>query len=264
MEVYQIKVFLEVARLLSFTEAADALNLTQPAVSAKIKSLESEIGTPLFYRLGRKIQLTEVGQFLYEESPKLIEVENQLFQKIEELKKGKYGHLKVGCTPAIANHWLPDILFRYRQSLPGIQTNCLVFDSAELLYRSITNNQIDIGFSEISFAEFTEISSTSIDQIEYCLFASANHPQAQHGWLDLNQLQQESCVLLPPGSPSRLVFEQRLSELELSLSAFAQIETVDTLSLMRTYMLQGDYLGKCFSNSFCSRIIEPPVAVLIT
>ncbi|MBF2026886.1 MAG: LysR family transcriptional regulator [Oscillatoriales cyanobacterium C42_A2020_001] len=248
MEVYQIKVFLEVARLLSFTEAADALNLTQPAVSAKIKSLESEIGTPLFYRLGRKIQLTEVGQFLYEEGPRLIEVENQLFQKIEELKKGKHGHLRVGCTPAIGNNWLPDILFRYRQSLPGIQTNCLIFDSAELLYRAITNNQVDVGFSELSFAEFAEIFSAPIDQIEYSLFAAKNHPLVQQGWLDLKQMEQEACVLLPPSAPSHLVFEQRLAELGSNLSAFEQIETVDTLSLMRTYMLQGDYLG--FASNF--------------
>jgi len=63
MEVYQIKEFMKVARHLSFTEAADALNLTQPAVSVKIKSLESELGASLFYRLGRKIKLTEVGNF---------------------------------------------------------------------------------------------------------------------------------------------------------------------------------------------------------
>jgi NitT/TauT family transport system substrate-binding protein len=66
MEIYQIKVFLEVARHLSFTEAADALALTQPAVSAKIKSLESEIKAPLFYRMGRKIALTRVGKYLFE------------------------------------------------------------------------------------------------------------------------------------------------------------------------------------------------------
>ena len=248
MEVYQIKVFLEVARLLSFTEAADALNLTQPAVSAKIKSLETEVGTPLFYRLGRKIQLTEVGQFLYEEGPQLIKVENQLLSKIEEIKEGKLGCLKIGCTAAIANGWLPDVLFQYRQLFPGIQTNSFVFDSAELLYRAITDNQVDIGFSDISFEEFTEIFSIPIDCIEYCLFAATNHPQVHQGWLSLKQLQNECCTLLPSGSPSRLVFESRLAELGFDLSTFAQVETVDTASLMRTYILQGNYLG--FASNF--------------
>lgn len=248
MEVYQVKVFLEVARHLSFTEAADALNLTQPAVSAKIKSLETELGTSLFYRLGRKIQLTEVGQFLLEEGPRLIEVENQLFAKVEEIKKGKFGNLKIGCTAAIANGWLPEILFQYRQQYPGIQTQCVVFDSAEFLYRAITSAQIDIGISDISFAEFSEISATPIAPIHYSLVVAANHPLANQTWLILKELQKERWVMLNTGSPSRLVFESRLTELGINFSDFAQVETVDTLSLMRTYMMQGHYLG--FASNF--------------
>ncbi len=87
MEFYQIKVFLEVSSHLSFTDAADALNLTQPAVSAKIKSLESKLGIPVFYRLGRKVELTEVGHFLLVEAPKLVQLENQLLQTIASCKK---------------------------------------------------------------------------------------------------------------------------------------------------------------------------------
>ncbi|HEY9301657.1 MAG TPA: LysR substrate-binding domain-containing protein, partial [Phormidium sp.] len=248
MEVYQVKVFLEVARHLSFTEAADALNLTQPAVSAKIKSLETELGTSLFYRLGRKIQLTEVGQFLLEEGPRLIDVENQLFAKVEEIKKGKFGNLKIGCTAAIANGWLPEILFQYRQQYPGIQTQCVVFDSAEFLYRSITSSQIDIGISDISFAEFSEISATPIAPIHYSLVVAVNHPLANQSWLSLKELQKERWVMLNTGSPSRLVFESRLTELGINFSDFAQVETVDTLSLMRTYIMQGHYLG--FASNF--------------
>ncbi|MBD1932286.1 MULTISPECIES: LysR substrate-binding domain-containing protein [Cyanophyceae] len=248
MEVYQVKVFLEVARHLSFTEAADALNLTQPAVSAKIKSLETELGTPLFYRLGRKIQLTEVGQFLLEEGTRLIDVENQLFAKVEEIKKGKFGNLKIGCTAAIANGWLPDILFQYRQQYPGIQAQCVVFDSAEFLYRAITSSQIDLGISDISFAEFSEISATPIAPIHYSLVVAANHPVANQSWLSLKELQKERWVMLNTGSPSRLVFESRITELGISLEEFSQVETVDTLSLMRTYMMQGHYLG--FASNF--------------
>lgn len=248
MEVYQIKVFIEVARHLSFTEAADALSLTQPAVSVKIKSLESELGTPLFYRLGRKIQLTEVGSFLYEEAPRLIEIENQLVAKIEEIKKGRFGHLKIGCTSAISNGWLPKFIFRYRQKYPGIQTQCIVFESSELLYRSVTSGQIDIGISDISFEEFTEISATVIDTIRYYLIVAPNHVIAKQNWLSLKELQQEPWVMLPTGSPSRIVFEARLHDLGLTLSDFPNIETVETLSLMRTFITQGNYLG--FASEF--------------
>lgn len=242
MEVYQLRVFLEVARQLSFTEAGDTLNLTQPAISAKIKSLESELGTPLFYRLGRKIQLTDVGHFLFEAGPKLIQVENQLLQKIEEIKQGKFGHLRIGCTAAIAAGWLPDVIFEYRQQYPNIQTHCLVFDSAEFLYRAVTSNQVNLGVSDISFEDFSEIASMAIDTINYSLFVSTTHPLAKQNWLSLKELKTYPWVLLPSGSPSRLIFEARLAELGLSIADFTQLETVDTISLMRTYIAQG-HLG---------------------
>lgn len=243
MEVYQVRVFLEVARHLSFTEAADALNLTQPAVSAKIKSLESELGAPLFYRLGRKIQLTEVGQFLLEEGVKLIQIENQLLQKIQEIKKGKSGNLRIGATGAIASGWLPEVIFTYRKAYTGIQTQCLVFDRPEDLYRAISSNQIDLGLCDIGFSEFSELTTTVVDQIQYVALVSATHPLASQPWLSLQTLQREPWVVLPVESPSRLVLEARLSELGLSLAEFPQLETVDTPSLLRTYLLQGHYLG---------------------
>jgi NitT/TauT family transport system substrate-binding protein len=248
MEVYQIRVFLEVARHLSFTEASDILNLTQPAVSAKIKSLETELGTPLFHRLGRKIQLTDVGEFLLENGPKLIDLENDLLQEIEHIKKGKSGILKIGCTSEIANGWLPTKLFAYRQKYPNLQTQCNIFDSTELLYRSIINNEIDVGFSDINFADVAEISSIAITSIYYSLFISANHPLAQKKWLSLSDLKNHPWVLMNTEAPSRKILESRLTEIGLSLSDFPDVETVDTSSLMRIYMLQGAYLG--FASNF--------------
>ncbi|MBW4490793.1 MAG: LysR family transcriptional regulator [Trichocoleus desertorum ATA4-8-CV12] len=243
MEVYQIRVFLEVARHLSFTEAADILNLTQPAVSAKIKALESEIGTSLFYRLGRKIQLTEVGRFLLAEGQKMIDLENNLLKTIEEIKQGKLGQLKVGCTTAIAEDWLPEVLFRYRQQHPDIQTQCVVFESAESLHRALTSNQIDLGISEINLGEFAEISATAIAPIHYALIVATNHPLTKQKWLSLKELQKQNWVMLPASSTNRLILESRLTELGLSIADFSQIETVDTLSLVRTYLTQGNYVG---------------------
>lgn len=248
MEVYQIRVFLEVARHLSFTEASDILNLTQPAVSAKIKCLEMELGTALFHRLGRKIQLTDVGEFLLENGPKLIDIENNLLREIGHIKKGKSGILKIGCTSEIANGWLPAKLFTYRQKYPNLQTQCNIFDSTELLYRSMTNNEIDVGFSNINFADVAEISSIAIESIRYSLFVSANHPLSQKKWLSLSNLKHHPWVLMNAESPSRKILESRLTEIGLSLSDFPDVETVDTASLMRTYMMQGAYLG--FASNF--------------
>ncbi len=243
MELYQLKVFLEVARHLSFTEAADSLHLTQPAVSAKIKSLESELDVTLFHRLGRKIQLTEIGQCLMEEGSKLIALEQQVVDRIQELKSGKHRTLRIGCTALVADEWLPSLLFRYRSQHPNLTTQCLEFDSTELLYRAIIDLSVDLGISDIEFREFNEISATAVDTIVYGAIVRAEHPYCDQTWLSIGETLHQPWVILAEGSPSRLVFESRLAEVGLRLSDFQHLETVDSLSLMRTYIMQGGYLG---------------------
>ncbi len=243
MEIYQLKVFLQVARYLSFTEAADSLNLTQPAVSAKVKSLEAELGASLFYRLGRKVQLTELGLFLLNEAPSLVEQAEILLKKIDGFKQGNSGLIKLGCTPAIAESWAPKLIYDYRQCHAGITTKLRIFETSHDLYEALTSHQIDIGFSEIQFDGFTEISIRPIAQVAYKLVMSVEHPLAGQNWLSIWDLLAESWAIRAEGYASRLVFENRISELGLSLSDFSNLESVDTLSLMKTYIIQGHYLG---------------------
>lgn len=248
VEIYQLKVFLEVARCLSFTEAADSLNLTQPAVSAKIKSLESSLQTPLFNRLGRRIELTQVGQYLLEEGPQLIDLTDQLATEIDEIKQGKFSSLKVGCMADISSQWLPSFLFKYRQKYPLVQAKCIQFDAAEGLYRAIKNGEADLGISELSFSAFDEISETIIDTAQYSLIVSPSHHLAQQPWLSLKELCNQSWVLLSERASSRIILERRMAELGLSLTDFAQVEIVDSPSLVRTYVMQGHYLS--FASDF--------------
>ncbi|NET48734.1 MAG: LysR family transcriptional regulator [Merismopedia sp. SIO2A8] len=148
MEIYQLKVFLEVARHLSFTEAADVLNLTQPAVSAKIKALEASLGTELFHRLGRKITLTTVGEYLLNSGPALIALENRLVQEVDEIKQGKCSQITIGATTSILNGWLPEVLFDFRQKYPSIDVKCQSFSAIQDLHKQITEGHVDLGFSD--------------------------------------------------------------------------------------------------------------------
>lgn len=243
MEIYQLRVFLEVARHLSFTEAADALNLTQPAVSAKIKSLESNLGTDLFERLGRKIKLTAVGKYLLEAGPNLIDLESRLIQEINELKQGKFSRLKIGCTATVASGWLPKILFEYRQKYPGIELQCLPFSTVQSLHHAITMGEVEVGFSETNLQEFDEIKSFPVDSFQYFLMVAADHRLAHCQWLSLKELTSDIWVFPAIGTPERLALETRLSELGMQLSDFAQSETVQAPSLMSTFLTQGHYLG---------------------
>ncbi|MEM6256251.1 MAG: LysR substrate-binding domain-containing protein [Cyanobacteria bacterium P01_D01_bin.156] len=243
VEFYQLKVFLEVARHLSFTEAADVLNLTQPAVSAKIKALEASLDTELFYRLGRKIELTPVGDYLLEEGPKLIALESHLLNKINEIKQGKFSHLKIGCTHSIARGWLPHLLFRYRQEYPNIQLECLPFDTVQQLHQAITIGDVEIGFSETNLSDFNEITSSPVGSFQYFLMVAADHRLAHCKWLSLQELKSEFWVFPATGTSERLALEGRLSELGMQISDFPHQEVVHTAGLLNTFLTQGHYLG---------------------
>jgi NitT/TauT family transport system substrate-binding protein len=243
VEIYQLKVFLEVANCLSFTEAADTLNLTQPAVSAKIKSLELELETPLFHRLGRRIELTQVGEYLLAEGPQLLDVEHRLKAEIEEIKQGKHSALTIGGMADVMDHWLPSVLYDYRRVYPSVQARCVQFNSAEELYRAIKAGEVDLGISDLSYSTFDDLAETPIDSVHYSLAVSSSHRLAQQPWLSLQELKDESWVLLPEGSPSRIMLQKRMQEFGLDLSDFAHVEVVDSLSQVRTYLMQGHYLG---------------------
>lgn len=247
MEIYQLKVFLEVARHLSFTEAADVLSLTQPAVSAKIKSLEQGLGTELFHRLGRKIKLTTVGDYLLEMGPSLLELESRLLKEIEEIKQGKFSHLKIGCTVDVADGWLPKILFEYRQKYPEIEVECLPFASVRSLHQAMTLGAVDVGFAETDLNGFDEIDSVAVDSFQYCLMVATDHRLATQPWLSLKNLTSEAWVFPAAATPARLALDARMHELGMQLSDFPNHEIVRTSSLMSTFLSQGHYLG--FSSS---------------
>jgi NitT/TauT family transport system substrate-binding protein len=243
VEIYQLKVFLEVANCLSFTEAADTLNLTQPAVSAKIKSLEAELEAPLFHRLGRRIELTQVGKYLLAEGPQLLEMEKRLKVEVEEVKQGKHSALTIGGMADVMDHWLPSVLYDYRGIYPAVQARCVQFNSAEELYRAIKAGEVDLGISDLSYATFDDLIETAIDSVHYSLAVSASHRLAHQPWLSMQELKDESWVLLPEGSPSRIMLQKRMQEFRLDLSDFAHVEVVDSLNQVRTYLMQGHYLS---------------------
>jgi len=242
MEIYQLKVFLAVARCLNFTEAAASLNLTQPAVSAKIKSLESDLKASLFDRLGRQIQLTEVGQYLVSEADKLVKLEAEVGDKVEKFKQHNLNQISIGSSPGLAQNWLPKIIYNYRQKYPDIDTKLTVFSNLKLLEQAVERNNIHLGFSEV-IADSSKIAQHSIASVKYSLIVAPGSRLAKENWQTLEAIKRKPLILLSDRFASRQVFESRLAELDLKLTDFSRIETVDTISLLRTYLTQGDYLG---------------------
>ena len=249
MEIYQLKVFLQVARYLSFTEAARSLNLTQPAVSAKIKSLETDIGAPLFHRLGRAVKLTEIGEFLLDGATDLVEREAALNQEIENYQNGRKGELKIVCSSAIAAGYLATPLVQFREQNPDIEIDLRIVNTSQGIYDALTSSEAELGLSEVSFIDSREIHCRPIASVEYSVICAPTSPWAMRDRLSLSEVATERWVLNRQDPISQSVFAQRLADIGLAIDQLETVEIAENEALMKAYVESGRYLG--FASSLC-------------
>lgn len=140
----QLRGFVAVARLASFTEAAKALNLSQSAVSGLIKELELNVGVPLFGRSTRAVQLSEVGQQFYRSVERILEDLGLALDGIRSLRELSTGLVKIAAPQLMASTVVPDAIARYRRSYPGVDIR-LADCSAEDAIARVLNGEVDIG-----------------------------------------------------------------------------------------------------------------------
>jgi DNA-binding transcriptional LysR family regulator len=145
MELRHLRYFITVADELSFSRAAERLNMAQPPLSQQIQSLETEMGAKLFDRTKRPLQLTLAGQaFLIEARSTLTNLE-QAIQRIQLIHQGELGHLSIGFTSSISNGILPNVLRVFRQQYPSVKL-ILREENSSMQLQGLRDRQTDIIF----------------------------------------------------------------------------------------------------------------------
>lgn len=134
-------IFVEVCRFLNFSQAAEALNTTQPAVSLAVKELESHYGVALFERMNRRVYLTPAGEALLATAQDVL----RGFQEAEEtLGQGRPLALRVGANVSFGEAGLAQVLGRFRQEHPQVRLRALVANS-DKIQSLLAENQLDVG-----------------------------------------------------------------------------------------------------------------------
>ncbi|MCB1397620.1 MAG: LysR family transcriptional regulator [Rhodobacter sp.] len=134
----QMQIFQEVARTLSYTRAAEALHLTQPAVFAQVRQLEDQVGHPLIERLGKQLYLTDEGQVVLAAAQAILsEVEN-MEMRLADLRGLARGRLRLAVV-STAKYDLPALIGRFSAAHPGIEVALTVGNRQELLARFAQN-----------------------------------------------------------------------------------------------------------------------------
>lgn len=144
MDIKQLQYFIEVARLNSFTRAADHLFVTQPAISKMIKNLEEELGVVLFNRSRKKLTLTDAGRVLYEQAKIIDKAFHHLESELENISHLKKGHIRIGLPPLINSLFFSTIMGQFHKEYPGI-TFELVEDGSKKIEENIIDDKLDFG-----------------------------------------------------------------------------------------------------------------------
>jgi DNA-binding transcriptional LysR family regulator len=139
----RLQVFHTVARLLSFTKAAEHLHMTQPAVTFQIRQLEEHFNTRLFDRTHNKINLTAAGERVFEYADRIISLYSEMDSRVRELTGDVSGILIVGASTTIAEYVLPGLLGEFQTRYPSVNVRLSVSNSLGIVHQ-VENNSIDV------------------------------------------------------------------------------------------------------------------------
>ncbi len=211
----QLEVFESIARLGSFTRAAEELFLTQPTVSMQIKKLTDEVGLPLFDQIGKKIYLTEAGRKLYQTCHSVFEHFEHFEMAVADMKGLKAGKLKLAVVTT-AKYFAPRLLGMFCKQYPGIDVSLKVTNREHALERLI-NNQDDLYILGQPPKEIDTVSEAFLDN-PLVVLAPVDHPLVNKKKISLKRIAEEPFLLREQGSGTRIATERIFSKHELKLN----------------------------------------------
>lgn len=210
----QLEVFEAIARLGSFTRAAEALHLTQPTVSMQIKKLTDAVGLPLIEQIGKRIYLTEAGRALSCTAREIFERLDHFEMIAAELKGLKKGTLRLAVVTT-AKYFAPRLLGPFCQRYPGIEVSLKVTNRERILER-IAHNEDDLYILGQPPEGLDVVAEPFLDN-PLVVLAPANHPLAGKKRIPLARLAKEPFLLREPGSGTRIAVERLFAEHGLTL-----------------------------------------------
>ena len=205
----QLEVFETIARLGSFTRAAEELFVTQPTVSMQIKKLTDAIGLPLFEQIGKKMYLTEAGRELHQACHGIFEHLSQFEMIAADMKGLKAGKLRLGVVTT-AEYFAPRLLGMFCQQYPEIEVSLEVSNRKHILDR-LANNMDDLYILDLP-PENEEIIVQGFMQNPLVVLASLNHPLAKKKKITLERIAEEPFIFRENGSGTRIETENFFSK----------------------------------------------------
>ena len=232
MDLHSLRVFLEAARALNFTEAGRTLGLSQPAVSMQIRSLEDYLGVTLFERSPKGISLTRAGAGLVPRAERIISMVIDTEESIHAATTEVSGELVIGCSATSAKYLVPHIVARFRELYPDVQVSIPVITRGEMM-EYVDSGALDIGVSSMRVPDY-DVNYQHFFDDHFVLVAPASHPWAHRENVEAHELFGEQFICREPESACRFVVGSGLAPLGLDmadLEIVMQIGSAEALAM---------------------------------
>jgi len=253
MDTRQLAAFCAVVERRSFSQAADQLGVTQPAVSLQIRSLEKRLGHQLLDRSGRRVEPTEAGQRLYRGAQRLLGLEEQLLRELGDEVEGELsGRLEIGASTGPGGTVVPVVLGEFQQRHPDVRVALTVSDTQSVV-ELVGRRELELGVVGAGRRQ-RGVTFEPFFRDEVVLAVPRGHRYAGKT-ISLEQLKAEPLVLMQEGAGVRQVIDDELRELGARLRDFDVRLELGLQESARTAVLNG------FGLTFISRgAIEADVA----
>lgn len=206
MELRNLKTFITIAKLQSFSRTADLLGYAQSTVTAQIQALEEELGTQLFERFGRSIKLTRDGENLFWYAEQILKLADAA-RTTAFAEERPRGPLSIGTPESFCIHCLPDLLKEYRQLYPAVEIK-LHFGTCCDLHAMLQHNQLDIAFILDEAIVDDDLITIPLFKEPVILLASPRHPLAAKAAVGPRDLDGEAFILTETGCSWRTRLEE--------------------------------------------------------
>ncbi|MDQ8037362.1 MAG: LysR family transcriptional regulator [Pedobacter sp.] len=231
MDTASLTAFLEVARAESFSQAAEALHLTQPAISKRISGLEESLGVELFDRVGRRITLTEAGRALLPRAQQLLLELEDMRRMVANLTGPITGTLKVGTSHHIGLHRLPPALRAFSTHYRDVRLDLRFIDSEEA-YEAVLSGDLELGIVTLPPVPDDRLIAREVWDDPLAFVAGHEHPLAKQKKVTLADLTQHAAILPSSSTFTRQIASQLFQESGLQLQVSMTTNYLETIKMM--------------------------------
>ena len=229
MDLGQLQAFVQVAAHRSFSRAADALDLTQPSVTARIRALERDLQETLFERNGRGVRLTEVGDSFLPHAQRVLKALQDGRDAVQSLQQLQMGTLRLGAAPTISTYVLPELLQAFHARYPGLEVSVRT-EYSERIVQLVLADEVQVGLERT--ISHPEVVTVPLFQDEVVLVTSPRHPFVERGVTTIEEVGRQRLIMFNRGSSYYMLVHNALREAGVLVSPTMELDNMEATKKM--------------------------------